>query len=234
MLDMKKIIAAASLCLVFSCKQASIQPENIIELKTGEKSVAADGASLAEYKVKIGGNDTLPLSLSAEKRTVTFHLSLGMFDNGSQEIKVVADSRGFASCFVKSDTPGKAILSAEAVNIKATTTVNFTIAYPNSLLLTASQATMAHALNSTMNIKAKLLRDTGNPTNGLPVIFEATDNAGVSKGSFFNQKNSDGSDTARAEFHLLDSNYRGILYLHCKYIKASNDTIKGLNLIFVK
>jgi hypothetical protein len=231
---MKKLIIIAAVLLVVSCKRTKVEPSHIINDAGTTSSVSADGASQLEIKVKLGDENGLPINLSSEKRTVTFKTTSGSFNNNSQEIKIIADSDGNAICFLKGDRVGEATVTAEAVGVSISKKITFTFAYPKSMLVILPQATMPHALNTVLHVKTKMLRDTGNPTNGLQVKFYAVDNLGNSKGTFLNYKLSDDNDTARAEFHLLDSTFNGILYIKGSYHKPDNDSIYGTNQIFVK
>ncbi len=172
------IITAFTFLLFASCEkqddlysqQNPLGPQigDIISFQTVSSStVDADGASLCTIKVKINPE------ADAANRAVVFKVTgTAKFTNGDTMVTIAANTQGFATASFYNT-------KAEAVQVKASiltyvvdTAINFKMALPDDMQLTASNYVLDSS--QTVHITAKLLRNAGRgvATDGAKVFFK--------------------------------------------------------------
>lgn len=143
-------------------------------IKISAVSVAelpADNSTTSTIKVKISEN------ADSVYRSVIYHTDLGTFANGDTIINVPVNGYGEATAALKSSVAGKAKIRITVKNIPVDTSVVFSTALPDDMLLNAGNYVLTTADSTT--ITAKLFRNTGTPSGNLKVMFTATpDNPG--------------------------------------------------------
>lgn len=178
-------------------------------------SVLADSLSFTLIKVQVSQNaDSL-------YRSVVLTTTLGVFANNNDTITLPVNALGEAAVQLISDKPGTAQIRATVKNIPIDTTVVFTPALPEDMILSADD----YLLDTTqsINVTSTLFRNTGIPSDNLKVLFKATaDTAGrflvVPPFAFSN--NGTASVTITNPFH-----YRDWFTIEAKTASAKGDTL---------
>lgn len=209
----------------FTAKEVAVP--DIIKFSGTDSVVIADDATILRADIQITPN-ALP-----ENREVIFTITRGTFEDGSRSATLLADTAGKVAAYVKSASPGEAVLTAEVQNIAVTKRLHFDSAYPHYLQVQVPQNSIEHGLNSTMDITVKLQRSIGNPTDGLWIVPEAVDSAGNVKAFFTSIEPSNSNDEAKAQLHLNDAQFRGRLFVNA-YFTRSSSVISGQNVIVVE
>jgi hypothetical protein len=106
--------------------------------------------------------------------------------------------------------------------VTATTSVQFTPASPQRVLVTTDQPTVKQAFGPTIKVTATLVRDSGVPTQQTIVTFKAVDSGGVGRGVFTNISRSDAKGEATADFAPGTSSALGTMV-----ITASVESVSG-------
>jgi hypothetical protein len=180
-------------------------PSDIIRLQPPPPALA-DGATITPITAEISG------SLPAGRRQVTFSTTLGGFvgdaavKDGAAEssITVDADSGNRPTVYLRSPTAmGVAFITAKVDDtpaVSAATTLQFTAAAPQQLLITLDKPSLPQDDTSTLTVTVTLIRDVGVPTEGVVVTFRAVDSLGDQRGIFTNVTRSNATGVATANF----------------------------------
>jgi hypothetical protein len=188
----------------------SEDPENLLVLTVNPESIPADGASTSTLTARV------PAGALPEDRIVTFSTSAGTFVDGSivssEPIDVPADVHGVAAVQLRSGlSGGAAIVRAEAGTATRKGRVNFTLALPQQVIVTADTYLLSVGSADTTDVEALLYRSQGVASAGLPVEWTAVDPGGAAVGGFSSQTASDSSGKATAEYSPGTTAFRGVV-----------------------
>lgn len=134
-------------------------------------TVDADGVSLCTVKVKI-----YPQA-DAASRAVVFKLrGNAKFTNGDTTQTITANTQGFASASFYNTKAEAVILKASVLTYAIDTAINFTMALPDDIQLTANKYVLDSTTGEQVVLTTKLLRNAGRGTitNGAKVFFKIT------------------------------------------------------------
>lgn len=181
-------------------------PSDIIRL-AAPTSALADGATITPITAEVSG------SLPAGRRTVTFATTLGGFvgdpavkDGTAQSaVSVDADSGNRATAYLRSPSSGIGVAFVTArvdtsPAVSASTSVQFTRAAPERVLVTLDRATLIQNNLSFLTVTVTLVREPGVPTEGTIVTFRAVDADGAERGLFTRVQRSNERGVATADF----------------------------------
>jgi hypothetical protein len=181
-------------------------PSDIIRL-AAPASALADGATITPITAEISG------SLPAGRRTVTFATTFGGFvgdpavrDGSAQSsVGVDADGGNRATAYLRSPSSGVGVAFVTArvdtsPAVSASTSVQFTRAAPERVLVTLDKAALQQNNSSILTVTVTLVREPGVPTEGTIVTFRAVDASGAERGLFTKVQRSDPRGVATADF----------------------------------
>jgi hypothetical protein len=179
----KNIISALYLWFfVVSCQkqddlysqQNPIGPQigDIISFQTvSSTTVDADGVSLCTVKVKINPE------ADAASRAVVFKVTGGAkLTNGDTVQTITANTQGFATASFYNTKAEAVLLKASVLTYTIDTAINFKMALPDDMQLTADKYVLDSATAQPVVITATLLRNAGRGlvTDGAKVLFTVT------------------------------------------------------------
>jgi hypothetical protein len=191
-------------------------PAQIIAVTAEPRSVAADGASTIAVIARVSPN------LPGGRRSVTFRTTVGQFVPGQRgEIIVEADGSNQAQATLVSVAIGTARLTATVDGNTSETTVDFMVALPDSVFVSAAAASI-RAGQSTA-VTATLLRNVGEVSPRLEVAFSAVTAAGASIGTFSGVTLSD-HGIASATFNAGATPYLGPVTIRASVSGAASGT----------
>ena len=199
-----KDVAGVSKAVVVSF--TAVAPGNIIRV-SGPATAPADGATVSQIVADVAAG------VPGQRRTVTFATSLGAFvadpnatvGSDGKSVTVDADGGNRAVVFLRSpkEQVGTAFITARvdsAPQVSASTQLLFTAALPETVLVTTNQPTVEATFTDSVEVKVRLLRGVGTPTQGTVVTFQAVDFLGAVRGIFSDITQSDATGQATADF----------------------------------
>lgn len=197
-----------------------------ILLSIGSLSTLADNFSYAAIKASVSGND---LSQPVVFRTLRGHFSNGL---DSQSVKPASD--GTATAYLRHDHAENVEVSATVSGVfTSRITVPFTIALPGEINVGISANTFPPRLTSEAIVTATLTRSQGTPSVGQSLSFTDSTAGATHPGVFLNTTLSNASGIATARYRLLDTLYRGAVYLSVS-VDTGNKQVRGKNIIIVQ
>ena len=157
----------------FTVAFTSAEPSEIITLSTDPSAVPADGATPIVLSARIAS------SVPAPRRSVTFRTTLGQLIPTS-----VADADGsnIARVSLVSTTAGVARVTATVDSTTAETTVQFTTALPDRVIVAPDVVQLKSGGSTT--IRVTLLRNAGSVSSRHEVTYSARTAGGAALGSF--------------------------------------------------
>lgn len=185
----------------------SVTASDVLSVGASSSTAPADGATLTRVFADISPN------LPTGQRTVTFKTNFGTFASSGQKTETAtADASNRASVDLKSDLQaGDARITASIAGSSVETTVKFTTALPESLLVLPAKLTIHATPTDDTLVTVKLLRPVGVPSLGTAVVFKVV-KAGTTDDLHFLVRNQ------------TTSNDKGEVTAN---ISAPNDAFKG-------
>ncbi len=191
--------------------------------------VPADNYSYAEISV-----EAKDLNILKSMNQVKFTADRGSFTNDSKEYNVVVGLDGKAKVYLKYNKAELIRITATAgTNYSKELFVQFTQAWPDQILVEPSAAEIVGKTGASISIRTKLLRDKGVVSDGIPVIFEDTNENGKSIGIFVNTTKSNSTGESFTEYLLQDANYKGLISIKAT-VNGEQGKITGVNRILIK
>jgi hypothetical protein len=239
--------AACGILLVCGClpgciktKQTLAEPDfSVYQVQPGDlrlivvqNGAAADGDSYDEIRLQAGP------SVTARYDTVQFNVTpLGAFAGGGTSIAVPLSGSGGAQVYIVSRQVGNTTLSVSVGGVTQDTSLNFTVAYPDELLINPDSADLPAMTGVYTIVTASVLRDTGQASPGLSVNF--TDSTavpnGISIGTFLNTSLSDTSGMVSTQYWLQNpGSYSGYVYLIGTVKLPNGNLVRGSNRIYIR
>jgi hypothetical protein len=149
-------------------------PSYLLRISTSAPSGVADGATPVHVFADIASG------LPANQRTVTFTTTLGSFaDSGGKTTLATADASNRATVDLVSTAAGQARLTATVAATSASTSVGFSPALPDSIIVSPDKPAIKASLDDSTLVTATLLRNpgSGNVTTGTVVNYRVIDPA---------------------------------------------------------
>jgi hypothetical protein len=150
-------------------------PAELLRISTSGSTAPADGATPIHVFADIAPG------LPAAQRTVTFTTTLGSFADtaGAKTTTATADSSNRATADLVSAAAGQARVTATVASTSASTTVSFSPALPDSIVVSTDKAAIKASLDDSTVVTATLLRSpgSGTVTTGTVVSFRVVDPA---------------------------------------------------------
>jgi hypothetical protein len=193
-------------------------------------SVAADGYTYAQIGIR--ANDT---NLLQEMKSIALRTDRGTFANGSTAYSQNIGLDGLINVYLKNTGAGRVTVTATVSGTYSKeVSVHFLTAYPDHLFLDPEAATIASLPGTTVDVSARLTRNTGRPSDGQSVYFYDSTATGASVGTFLATTNSGSGGIASTKYSLQDTSYKGYIYLIGKADKGNGGTVRGMNRVLVQ
>jgi hypothetical protein len=165
-------VTAFDLPYEFTISFGQAEPASIITLATSPSSAPADGVTAVVVSASIAA------SVPAGRRTVTFRTTLGLIT----PVAIEADGSNVARASVTSTSTGAARVIVTVDGSTAETTVQFTPALPDRVLVSPDVSELESG--GSTPIRVTLARAAGSVSPRLEVIYSARTNTGAAIGSF--------------------------------------------------
>ncbi|MCW3466262.1 hypothetical protein [Chitinophaga nivalis] len=206
---------------------AGISPDSIMTLDVIKDNQPADNFTYATVVVK-SKDPTVVNTL----RTVTFTVDKGLFSNDAKSYTTNTTLDGVATAYIKCAQP-------DAVNVKAVIgssysreiQLHFEPALPDYLNIDMP-GQLKNALDANTVITTTLTRLKGTVSAGQPVTFTAFRATGEPIGTFLNQKLSNATGEAQANFWVQDTSYAGIVVIKAT-VKGNGGVVTGSNQLLI-
>lgn len=176
----KTIYTIALVSLLLSCyKEEPVSKESIIIGFTVPESVPADGKSTAAIEIKI------PSKSAADRRTVTFKTTRGIFEQiDKNETTVKAEFNDAGELVAKTSLRSTvsvedALVTASIGGITDSKMIRFAAAAPDDILLHTDKQAIYPGYESEATISIILIRNTGKVSEKTPVTFTVVDEKGT-------------------------------------------------------
>ena len=171
-------------------------------------TVLADGVSTILITAKINTN--------ADFKTVQFFTTNSNFLNGTNTYSVSAAAQNnslMANAYLKSpnDTTSFETVTVSASGVDTVIKIFFYNAYPDSIHLGSSLASIQNGFNNTLPIQAYLIRRIGSASRHQGAAFYAykDDNSNIGAFQYLSLTGSDSTGLINAIFQLRDTSYTG-------------------------
>lgn len=167
-------------------------------------------------------------------KKIIFVTDKGLFSNNSNIYTTSMSSGGTTRAYLRYNKVEIAKVKVEVEKVYSEEVdVTFIVAKPTAIIIEFSSNILLAKLGSKTEVKARLVRDNGIPSEGQIIQFsDYTDaSSGKSIGDFFNTTKSNSLGEVTAEYSLRDSTYKGIVYIEGKLLGTNT---KGSNRIFIK
>lgn len=199
--------------LLFGCyrdtdKYIQSHKNDILSVYLSTDTIPADGVSMIMITAKINAN--------ADFKTVQFLTTNGIFLNGSNTYTVNATQQNdslLASTYLKSplDTTSFETVEVSASGVDTVVKIVFSNAYPDSIQLVSSLASIQSGFNNELPVQAYLIRHIGTPSLHQSARFSAyrDDNSSIGAFQYLNLSGSDSTGLINANFQLRDTLYTG-------------------------
>lgn len=179
--------------IVTACdyEEAIVTNKEVIQSVTHTPNeAAADGVSKVTIKV------TLPEETADSKRTVSFLASNGVFVESDKNvasmeaIDTLINNKITRMAFATLkgvQEQGPVTITVRVQNFMKEHEVNFTRAYPDTLLLTTDKIYIKPSIDSEAALTVQIKRNKGIPTSGQHISLTVTDSTGKEVGNFRNK-----------------------------------------------
>lgn len=177
---------------------------------------------------------TVPRPAAGQTRSITFNTDKGTFADNNKSYTVTADAAGNARAYLKHNKAEIAIVTISSASAFSTTqNITFKTAWPENLFVDLGAGTMSRTPGSTVNVIARLTRNTGTVSEGITVSFKDSTQSGTSVGTFFNVGKSGSNGNATATYSLQDTSYQGYIYI-VSTVNNGTNIIRGVNRVLVQ
>lgn len=200
-----------------------------IELKVTRNNVISDNYSYAEIsaitKVRPYANDL-----------IVFKADKGLFSNNSSIYSVIVSSNDTTKALIKFNKVDNIRVTATVFNkFTKEVYVNYLTAFPSQIIVNPDSSSLNPSFFSKSLIKSKLIRQTGNVSDGLFVNYldSVAKIGGGSIGTFLNSTFSDSQGQSTVEYWLQDTSYHGFVYIK-SYVLTDTGKVVGYNKIFIR
>lgn len=167
-------------------------------------------------------------------KKIVFVSDKGVFSNNSNTYTTSMSSGGTTRAYLRYNKAEIVKVKVEVEKVYSEEVdVTFIVAKPTAIIIEFSSNILLAKLGSKTEVKARLVRDNGIPSEGQIIQFsDYIDTSNLkSIGDFFNTTKSNSLGEVTAEYSLRDSTHKGSVYIEGKLLGSIT---KGTNRIFIK
>ncbi len=202
-------------------------PDSIITLEAVKNNQPADNYTYAAVVVRSKDPGIINTS-----REVTFTTDKGLFSNDEKSYTTTTAIDGTATAYIKCSQPDLVIIKATiATAFSRETQLRFVPALPDYINVEIP-GNLKNALDANTTVTALLTRTYGTASAGQRVTFTAQKPSGETIGTFLNEKVSNSSGEATANFWVQDTSYAGMVVIKATVADGTN-VITGKNQVLV-